>query len=486
MIEITTIGAGGGSIAHVDAGGCSGRAGKRRLRPGPVCYGQGGDAADADRRQRGARPDQRRPPHRRQARAARRGGARAAIARHIGEPLGLGAEAAAEAILRVANANMAGAIRLVSIERGHDPARFALAPFGGGGALHAGALIAETGLRSALVPRYPGVTSALGCLIADIRHDRVATVNLMLDGLDAAALDARMTAEGRAAHAAAATAGLPVEGIEVRFELDMHYVGQTHTVAVPLPVTWTEAGTGVTEAAVRAAFEAAYRAAFARLLPGIPVKIVNLRTAGIGRRPRFDLAALAPARRRRWTPPAAGPAGLVRRRLHRGGGVGPPRPAGGRRDRRARHPRAARRHHGGRPRPDRASRRARQPDPGARHDPRRPRPRPHRAAARDLQNDFLHPEGAYGRGRPGGGDRGAARAPAPLAARGGQGRAGRRHALHAGPRHGGRADHLAAPEGDAAVPARGDFAPGSGASARSTSSSRWTWRSRRSPIPPST
>ena len=72
--------------------------------------------------------------------------ARAAIAEHVGEPLGLDAMAAAEAIVRVANARMAGAIRLVSIERGHDPGRFALMPFGGGGALHAGALIGEVGL----------------------------------------------------------------------------------------------------------------------------------------------------------------------------------------------------------------------------------------------------------------------------------------------------------------------------------------------------
>ena len=91
---------------------------------------------------------------------------------------------------------MAGAIRLVSIERGHDPARFTAVPFGGGGALHVGALIRDVGLKAALVPRYPGITSALGCIIADVRHDQVSTVNLMLDGLDAAALDHRMV-DGR-------------------------------------------------------------------------------------------------------------------------------------------------------------------------------------------------------------------------------------------------------------------------------------------------
>ena len=115
--------------------------------------------------------------------------ARAAILTHIGKPLSLSAEASAEAIVRIANAKMAGAIRLVSVERGHDPTRFVAVPFGGGGALHAGALIRDVGLNAALVPRYPGITSALGCIIADVRHDRVATVNLMLDGLQSTVLE---------------------------------------------------------------------------------------------------------------------------------------------------------------------------------------------------------------------------------------------------------------------------------------------------------
>jgi N-methylhydantoinase A len=168
-------------------------------------------------------------------------------------------------------------------------------PFGGGGALHAGALIKEVGLKGALVPRFPGVTSALGCVIADIRHDSVQTVNLMLDGIDAAALDARMVEAGRAAHDIVADAGLSVTRIDVLYELDMHYLGQTHTVPVPLPVTLGEGTTGVTPQIIRDAFEAAYGAAFSRLLPGIPVRVVTLRTAAIGRRPAFDLSALAPA-----------------------------------------------------------------------------------------------------------------------------------------------------------------------------------------------
>ncbi|MBR0658868.1 hydantoinase/oxoprolinase family protein [Neoroseomonas oryzicola] len=295
MIEITTIGAGGGSIAHVDRGGLL-QVGPESAgsRPGPVCYGQGNDRPTlTDANVVLGRINAERPIGGALARLDV-DAAREAIRRHVGDPLGLDPMAAAEAILRVANAKMAGAIRLVSIERGHDPGRFVALPFGGGGALHVGALIREVGLKAALVPRYPGVTSALGCIIADVRHDQVRTLNLALDGLDAAALDARMVSEAEAARAVVAEAGLPVDGIETVFELDMHYAGQTHTVAVPLPVTLGDGTTGITAAAVRAAFEAAYSRAFTRLLPGIPVRIVTLRTAAIGRRPAFDLAMLAP------------------------------------------------------------------------------------------------------------------------------------------------------------------------------------------------
>ena len=295
MIEITTIGAGGGSIAHVDRGGLL-QVGPESAgsRPGPVCYGQGNDRptlTDANLVLGRINPE--RPIGGALARLDVEA-AQAAIARHVGDPLGLDAFAAAEAILRVANAKMAGAIRLVSIERGHDPGRFAALPFGGGGALHVGALIRDVGLKAALVPRFPGVTSALGCIIADVRHDQVRTLNLSLDTLDAGALDARMVTEAKAARAVVAEAGLPLERIDTVFELDMHYAGQTHTVAVPLPVELSGGTTGVTGAIVRAAFEAAYGRAFTRLLPGLPVRIVTLRTAAVGRRPHFDLSMLAP------------------------------------------------------------------------------------------------------------------------------------------------------------------------------------------------
>ncbi|MCZ8374209.1 MAG: hydantoinase/oxoprolinase family protein [Beijerinckiaceae bacterium] len=296
MIEITTIGAGGGSIAHVDKGGLLAVGPESAgSRPGPVAYAQGNTRptlTDANIVLGRINADK---PIGGKLKRLDVEAARAAIGASIGDRLGLSVEAAAEAIVRVANAKMAGAIRLVSIERGHDPTKFTAVPFGGGGALHVGALIHEVGLRSALVPRYPGITSALGCIIADIRHDEVATVNLMLDGLDTGALTRRMVETGEAARAVVAGASLSVTRIDIAYELDMHYLGQTHTVAVPLAATLKDGRVELTEADVRAAFEAAYSRAFSRLLPGIPVKIVNLRTAAIGRRPEFDLAALAPS-----------------------------------------------------------------------------------------------------------------------------------------------------------------------------------------------
>ncbi|WP_372394979.1 hydantoinase/oxoprolinase family protein [Azospirillum sp. HJ39] len=299
MIEITTIGAGGGSIAGVDPGGML-QVGPESAgsRPGPVCYAQGNTRPTlTDANVLLGRINAERPIGGKLARLDV-DAARQAIATHVAEPLGLDVMTAAEAVVRIANSKMAGAIRLVSIERGHDPAKFAAVPFGGGGALHVGALIKDVGLKAALVPRFPGVTSALGCVIADIRHDQVQTVNLPLAGIDAAALDRRMVEEATAARAVVESAGLSVERIDLVFELDMHYIGQTHTVAVALPVSvengTTGPTTGIDEATIRAAFERAYQASFSRLLPGVGAKIVNLRTAAIGRRPHFDLATLAP------------------------------------------------------------------------------------------------------------------------------------------------------------------------------------------------
>jgi len=202
---------------------------------------------------------------------------------------------AAEAIIRVANAKMAGAVRLISVERGHDPKKFVAMPFGGGGALHTGALIKDVGLAKALVPRYPGVTSALGCVIADMRHDRVRTVNAMLDAVDPAVLGLEIRAAGDELQALLDASGVRFDAVERLVELDMLYLGQTHTIAASLPSSVATGEQALTRAVVLSAFEAAYRAAFGRLLDGIAIRIMNWKIAVIGKRPKFDLKLLAPA-----------------------------------------------------------------------------------------------------------------------------------------------------------------------------------------------
>jgi N-methylhydantoinase A len=296
MIEIATIGAGGGSIASVDAGGLL-QIGPESAGsdPGPVAYGRGNTrptVTDANIVLGRIDPDQ---PFGEGLGKLDLDAAKAAIAEHIGKPLKLDVMDAAEAIVRVANSRMAGAIRLVSIERGFDPERFVFMPFGGGGALHAGAMIEEVGIGRALVPRYPGVTSALGCVIADMRQDFVQTLGEMLDGLDLAALTAQMQAHHDEGMGVLDASGSVFEAREARFELDMAYLGQTHTVAVPIPVDVAgDTVQPVTRETIRTAFEGTYQGLYGRLLRNA-VRVLNLRSTVIGARPKFDLSTLAPA-----------------------------------------------------------------------------------------------------------------------------------------------------------------------------------------------
>ncbi len=294
MIEITTIGAGGGSIARVDGGGLL-QVGPESAgsSPGPVCYGAGGTRPTVtDANVVLGRINAERPIGGKLQRLDADAAA-VEIEAEVGRPLGLDAARAAEAILRVANARMAGALRLVSIERGHDPKKFTLMPFGGGGALHAGALIREVGLARALVPRFPGVTSALGCVIADMRHDRVHTLNRLLAEIEPDTLRREMDAAAAELGKLLDRAGVAFTGREVVHELDMSYVGQTHTVAARLRLAPDGSG-ALSREGVAAAFEAAYRGAYGRVLPGVAVRVLNLRTAVIGQRPKIDLSALAP------------------------------------------------------------------------------------------------------------------------------------------------------------------------------------------------
>ena len=296
MIEITTIGAGGGSIAWVDRGGML-QIGPESAGsdPGPVCYGLGNDRPTVtDANVVLGRINADKPI------GGKIGGldvdaAKTAISEHIAQPLDIEIMAAAEAIIQVTNARMAGAIRLVSVERGHDPEKFIAMPFGGGGALHAGALIKEVGLSKALVPRFPGVTSALGCVIADMRFDRVHTLNNSLEDLDLDKLTSEMLETAGDGDNRLKEAKVSFESIEHFFELDMLYVGQTHTVPVRLPIDLDGVRKGFGRDIIQTAFEDSYQRSFGRLLDDISVRVLNLRVTVIGRRPKFNLSILGPS-----------------------------------------------------------------------------------------------------------------------------------------------------------------------------------------------
>jgi len=205
-IEVLTIGAGGGSLAWIDdAGSLRNGPQSAGADPGPAAYGRGGESptnTDAnlvlgrlgDELIGGAM-------------TLDRSAAERAIRTRIADPLGLGTEAAASAIIQVANANMADAVRLISVRRGYDPREFALVVFGGAGALHGAALARELSIPTVIVPPNPGITSALGCLLVDIRHDLATMFLAQADAAEAAEVEAefgkleaeareRLTAEG--------------------------------------------------------------------------------------------------------------------------------------------------------------------------------------------------------------------------------------------------------------------------------------------------
>jgi N-methylhydantoinase A len=182
---------------------------------------------------------------------------------------------------------MAGAIRMVSLARGHDPRDFALFAYGGAGPLHAAALARELGIPRVLVPARPGITNAIGCATADLRHDYVNTVNLPLAQLDieaARSLFREQIEEGRATIERERVA---VEAIELLHFADMQFQGQTHILTVPLP------SPEITVEELQGLFDRAYFERFAVELPEIRAVLVNLHTAVIGTRKGVPLEALA-------------------------------------------------------------------------------------------------------------------------------------------------------------------------------------------------
>ena len=288
MVDVRTVGAGGGSIAGLDRAGML-RVGPESAgsQPGPICYGRGGTRptiTDANIVLGRLDPEKllavRDPVPVAQIRDA--------FARDIGDPLGLTVEQAAEAAIRLANVHMTGAIRMVSLSKGHDPRDFVLFAFGGAGPLHAVALAREIGIPEVLVPARPGLTNALGCLVADLRQDLVNTLNRGLDDIPEAEIAATLAAQRERGLATVLAEKGEVEEAVVLHSAEMQFRGQTHLIRVALP------SPAVTRAEVQAAFEAAYFARFQVRLPEIRAVLVNLNTSVIGKRRAFDLRALLP------------------------------------------------------------------------------------------------------------------------------------------------------------------------------------------------
>ncbi|MEH0819609.1 MULTISPECIES: hydantoinase/oxoprolinase family protein [Micromonospora] len=282
--DIRTIGAGGGSIAWLDHGLLKVGPQSAGADPGPVCYGRGGtkptvtDAAvvlgymDPDRFLAGTM-------------GLRDAEARAAIAEQLAEPLGLTVENAAAGVFDVLLARTVGAVRQITVERGHDPRQFALLAFGGAGPLLAPLLAREMGIGEVIVPFAPSGFSAWGMLSADIVNDFSRTVMATLDDADLAELEQLFKAVEAEAVASLVAQGVPAGEAVLERQFELRYLGQEHSLMVTV-------GRELDRDAVRAAFDETHRARYGHTM-GNPLQILNLRVRGIGRTDRPELETLA-------------------------------------------------------------------------------------------------------------------------------------------------------------------------------------------------
>jgi len=293
MLDVHTIGAGGGSVAYVDRGGIL-QVGPRSAGavPGPACFGRGGtEPTVTDANAVLARINTDHPIGLKHLDKLDLAGARAAVGA-LGQQVGLGVEAAASAILAIVNQRMAGRTRLLSVEQGHDPRDFVLVAFGGAGPLHGAAIMREVGVRTMLIPPYPGVLCALGCAMADIRADYSQTIERRAADLDADDAAAVLRAQGDAGAAALHDGGAAIERVVTTHAAEMSYAGQIHTLRVPVEAGWTPMR-------MAEAFADAYRLEYGNTLGDLPAVIVSLKTAVLGVRPgarRAAGGAIVPAR----------------------------------------------------------------------------------------------------------------------------------------------------------------------------------------------
>ncbi len=281
-IDLTIVGAGGGSIAWLDRGQ-SLRVGPQSAGadPGPVCYRLGGTQPTVT--------DANLVTGRLNAEYFLGGdirldgeAAETAIRDCIAGPLGMTTLEAARGILEVANATMIRAIKLVSVERGYDPHDFALIPFGGAGPLHAARLAEELEIPVIVIPRYPGNTSALGLVLADVQHDYVATRIQCLDAVDPQGAEAIFRALEAQAQAQLTREGIPRERWRLARSCDLRYFGQAYELNIGVE--------GVIHTAedlkqIGASFHATHRRTYGHAMEGDPIDVANYRVRAIGLSP---------------------------------------------------------------------------------------------------------------------------------------------------------------------------------------------------------
>ena len=274
-IEVLTIGAGGGSLAWIDdAGSLHNGPQSAGADPGPACYGRGNTTP--------TNTDANLALGRLGTQLAGgqivldKGASETAVRTGVAEPLGMSPVAAAKAVVSVANANMADAVRLISISRGYDPRDFALVAFGGAGALHGVALAKELSIPTVIVPPNPGVTSALGCLLVDVRHDLSQTYLALAAEADPADIETRFGEMEAEAKRRLVKEGVAEADMVLQRTIDMMYLGQWRSLQVPVASPLTSVPDAVN------AFHADHDREYAFRRDDTPVELFRLNLAAIG------------------------------------------------------------------------------------------------------------------------------------------------------------------------------------------------------------
>ncbi|MEM0909120.1 MAG: hydantoinase/oxoprolinase family protein, partial [Pseudomonadota bacterium] len=291
MIDINTIGAGGGSIAHTDAGGAF-KVGPRSAgaRPGPAAYGHGGteptvtDAnvvlgrLDPENFLGGAMHLDHAAAH--------------AVVSNFAGALGLSVEDAAEGIITLINANMANAILSRTVQRGIDPRDFALVAFGGAGPLHGAEVAAELDIPLVIVPPHPGITSAVGLLTTDLRYDAVRTAFQLDSTVDLDRLNETLAEMGREIAQQFEADGVDTATVTTSRAGDLRYAGQGYELKIPLP---DEPLDQAAFEGVLNEFHARHHAEYGHDFRGKPVEVVNIKVSGAAQVAAIKASTAAPA-----------------------------------------------------------------------------------------------------------------------------------------------------------------------------------------------